>query len=135
MGHPAPEITWFFNNSIVADDEYYELTDEGEDCSKLLVHNATPAHAGVYNFTAANALGSVEGQIRVFVKREPIEETDANQETESGHVQNGHSNCAQDSMYTSIANLVPLSNLAKYVMGMNRNNKEGFGKQFEVQQY
>ena len=66
MGQPYPAITWFYNNKIIADDEHYELQEENE----LLIHNVRGYHSGVYQYSATNALGTIEGQIRVFVVKE-----------------------------------------------------------------
>lgn len=65
-GQPYPAITWFYNNKIIADDEYYELQEENE----LLIHNVRGYHSGVYQYSATNALGTIEGQVRVFVVKE-----------------------------------------------------------------
>ena len=65
-GQPYPAITWFYNNKIIADDEYYELQEENE----LLIHNVRGYHSGVYQYSATNAMGTIEGQVRVFVVKE-----------------------------------------------------------------
>lgn len=73
-GNPFPVIIWYFDNKIIADDNHYELENE----NMLILHKITSKHAGVYQFTASNALGTVEGHIRVFVQKEeePTEEVD-----------------------------------------------------------
>ena len=63
-GIPTPDVTWYFNNQIIAEDAHYEL----EEDTVLLIHDIQLKHAGIYNFTASNALGEVSGRVRLFVE-------------------------------------------------------------------
>ena len=63
-GVPVPDITWYFNSQIIAEDTHYEL----EDDTVLLIHDIQLKHAGIYNFTASNPLGEASGRVRLFVE-------------------------------------------------------------------
>lgn len=65
-GVPPPDVTWYFNNQIIAEDNHYEL----EEDTVLLIHDIQFKHAGIYNFTACNTLGEANGRIRLFVEGE-----------------------------------------------------------------
>lgn len=60
-GTPPPAVTWYHNGNIL-DEECLE-----DDDTKLVIENVTSIHAGVYQFEALNLVGTVRGQIRVFV--------------------------------------------------------------------
>ena len=68
-GIPAPTVTWFFNWRKVEDDYSTEL---GKDGSLVLV-SVEMKHAGTYNFTVSNRVGSVKGCIKLVVHTEDEE--------------------------------------------------------------
>ena len=108
----SPEITWYNNGEIIADDKHYEL-DHEDNGSTLIIHDIKMTHAGVYEFTATNRLG-VKGQMRVFVKQEEgaaVDEVVPSKESLNSE---------------SVLQLVYLSQLA----GNNCNG--GFKRQFQV---
>ena len=108
----SPEIIWYTNGQIIADDKHFELDEDNG--STLIIHDVKMTHAGVYEFTATNSLGSVKGQMRVFVKQEkgpPVDEVVPSKESLNSE---------------SVLQLVYLSQLA----GNNCNG--GFKRQFQV---
>ena len=113
-GDPLPVIIWYYDNKIIADDNHFELENENE----LVIHKIAWKHAGVYQFTASNSLGTVDGQIRVFVQREdePIEQVDF-PHTEQSHVE-------------ECVNVVPLEKWAEHVEAMKEGS--GFKDEFQV---
>ena len=68
-GRPIPTVTWFFNGRKVEDDYSTEL---GKDGSLVLV-SAEMKHAGTYNFTVSNRMGSVKGCTKLLVHTEDEE--------------------------------------------------------------
>ena len=114
----SPEIIWYNNGQIIADDKHYELDEDNG--STLIIHDVRMTHAGVYEFTATNSLGSVKGQMRVFVKQEKgaaVDEVVPSKESLNSE---------------SVLQLVYLSQLAGYVSDLINNCNGGFKRQFQV---
>ena len=114
----SPEIIWYTNGQIIADDKHFELDEDNG--STLIIHDVKMTHAGVYEFTATNSLGSVKGQMRVFVKQKkgpPVDEVVPSKESLNSE---------------SVLQLVYLSQLAGYVSDLINNCNGGFKRQFQV---
>ena len=122
VGNPSPEITWFYNDDIIGDDQHFGLDEE--DDSNLLLSNVQLFHAGVYQFTATNSLGSVNGQIRLFV------------EQEKKLINNASSASAPAMVDQRVeTKAIPLKQFADYVLKTNQKNKREFKRQFAVQSF
>ncbi len=129
IGQPLPEITWFYNDDIIGDDDHFELDEEND--SNLLLMNVQIHHAGVYNFTATNSLGTVNGQIRLFVEQEKKSVVDNDVDNDTVHVQNGTVHVDNDEQIIKTKEIA-LKQLADYILKMNKKNKREFKRQFEV---
>ncbi len=129
IGQPLPEITWFYNDDIIGDDDHFELDEEND--SNLLLMNVQIQHAGVYNFTATNSLGTVNGQIRLFVEQEKKSVVDNDVDNDTVHVHNGTVHVDNDEQIIKTKEIA-LKQLADYILKMNKKNKREFKRQFEV---
>ena len=46
-GKPRPDVTWFFNNQIIGDDEHYEMS---EDDDSLIIRDIKTMHSGIIHY-------------------------------------------------------------------------------------
>ena len=106
-GRPTPTVSWFFNGRTVEDDYSIEL---GKDGSLVLV-SAEIKHAGTYNFTVSNRMGSVEGCTKLVVHTEDEE-------------------CASVPRVES--NPVARERFGEYVSSLHAHNNGAFLLQFQV---
>ena len=110
-GDPLPQITWIHNGKVVDTEEEDE---EGIDDSQLMLHSVQASHAGVYKFEATNNLGTIEGQIRLFV-------------TTTGDADKGAP------VRRSIqSNPIPVRKYADYLSEMLPHNHKGLREQYKV---
>lgn len=110
-GDPLPQITWMHNGKVVDTEEEDE---EGIDDSQLILHSVKASHAGVYKFEATNNLGTIEGQIRLFV-------------TTTGDAGEGAP------VRRSIqSNPIPVPKFADYMSEMLLHNHRGLREQYNV---
>ncbi|CAI8028519.1 Receptor-type tyrosine-protein phosphatase alpha [Geodia barretti] len=65
-GVPHPKLTWYHNGVEVAADYSRELGEDGT----LSMPSAESKHSGVYKLLAVNRAGSMEKEVKLFVKRE-----------------------------------------------------------------
>ncbi|XP_019857512.1 PREDICTED: receptor-type tyrosine-protein phosphatase epsilon-like [Amphimedon queenslandica] len=123
-GEPRPDVTWFFNNQIIGDDEHYEMSEED---NTLLIHDILPMHAGVYNYTASNLLKSISGQIRVFIEKGRVEE-----EEEDGIMEAESDMTDHTPKIVFEGNYVKLSEFADHIELLNKSNGgKGFKSEFQ----
>ena len=115
IGTPMPMVTWLHNGKIVTSEEDEE--QEGDD-SQLVLQSVGPHHAGVYQFQATNTVGSVEGQIRLFV--------DCLKANADNDVMNGAS------LPFIQSNPVPVAKLAEYMTEMQPHNNIALREQYRV---
>ena len=65
-GSPQPKLTWYHNGEEVVADYSRELTEDGS----LTLPSAEAKHSGVYQLVAQNPAGSMEREMKLFVKQE-----------------------------------------------------------------
>ena len=106
-GRPTPTVTWFFNGRQVEDDYSTKL---GKDGSLVLV-SAEMKHAGTYNFTVSNRVGSVEGCTKLLVRTEDEEHA---------------------SVPRVESNPVARERFGEYVSSLHAHNNSAFLVQFQV---
>lgn len=126
-GEPRPDITWFFDSQILADDQYIEL----EEDTQLVIHNIQAHHSGVYHFTASNSLGTIEGSVRVFVPKElHKEDINFSEPTLDGANNSNYSDVGREVIFEG--NKVLLCNWADHVETMSEGHGKGFKNEFQV---
>lgn len=80
---------------------------------------------GVYCYTASNALGTINGQIRVFVEEERNGGSEIMEKAESEMTDHAHE-------LVFGKNCVNLSEWAEHVESLNESNGKGFKIEFQV---
>ena len=65
-GAPPPELTWYHNGEEVVADYSKELAEDGS----LTMPSAETKHSGIYQLVAKNRAGSMEKEVKLFVKQE-----------------------------------------------------------------
>ena len=71
-GTPTPTIAWFHSGSMVVSDYSLNLKNDGQ----MTFVCVEPRHAGVYRFTVSNNVGSVQGQVNLFVQSDDDDNLD-----------------------------------------------------------
>lgn len=68
-GVPAPEITWFFNNNPIKNNQKYSIRHDGDN-SILHIKNCAPEDAGAYKCVARNKEGedTTSGHVEIVDK-------------------------------------------------------------------
>ena len=113
-GNPEPTVAWYHDGAMVMADYSIELDERG----KLTIVSVEQKHAGVYRYTVSNNLGSVQGQVSLFVLGEKGgEETDGTTTFQPQSIQ-------------SIP--VPLGEFGQYVADLHLSSNKGFRDQFFV---
>ena len=62
-GVPAPNITWYHDNSRIENDYAHNVAADGS----LTIYTAEMKHAGVYKMVAANSIGSEEQTVKLSI--------------------------------------------------------------------
>ena len=62
-GIPAPNITWYHNNSQIENGYAHDVAADGS----LTIYTAEMKHAGVYKMVAANSVGSEEQTVKLSI--------------------------------------------------------------------
>ena len=70
-GVPAPNITWYHDNSQIDSDYAHEVATDGS----LTIFTAEMKHSGVYRMVAANSIGSEEQTLKLSVVRDAVQVT------------------------------------------------------------
>ena len=110
-GVPKPMISWHHQGRRMKND-YATVLEEDGSLKFVCVEGR---HAGVYNFTATNTLGSVEGTRTLVV------ETEAEQEKGGGNE------------YVTVENnRIDVGQFGEYVEGLHAGNNSGFNAQYQV---
>ena len=65
-GSPQPKLTWYHDGQEVKSDYSMELGDDGS----LTMPSTETKHSGVYQLVTRNKVGSVEREVKLFVKKE-----------------------------------------------------------------
>ena len=115
-GDPEPTIAWYHDGSMVMSDYSLELGDKG----RLTIISVELKHAGVYRYTVSNNLGSVQGQVSLFVLGE------------KGGVETDGTTTFQPQTIASVE--VPLSEFGQYVADLHMAGNKGFRDQFFVRE-
>ena len=113
-GNPEPTIAWYHDGAMVTSDYSLELDERG----KLTIVSVELKHAGVYRYTVSNNLGSVQGQVSLFVLGE------------KGGLQTDGTLTFQPQTIQSVP--VPLSEFGQYVEDLHISGNKGFREQFSV---
>ena len=65
-GVPQPKLRWYHDGEEVVADYSKELSEDGS----LTMPSAETQHSGVYQLVAVNKAGSMEREVKLFVKKE-----------------------------------------------------------------
>ena len=65
-GSPQPKLMWYHDGEEVVADYSKELGDDGS----LTMPSTETKHSGVYQLVASNKAGSMEREVKLFVKKE-----------------------------------------------------------------
>lgn len=111
-GNPEPTVAWYHDGSMITPDYSIELDDKG----KLTIVSVEQKHAGVYRYTVSNNLGSVQGQVSLFVLGE------------KGGVETDGTTTFQPQSMESYP--VALGDFGQYVADLHLSGNRGFRDQF-----
>lgn len=111
-GEPQASITWKCGDKTVEPDYAIEIARDGALCFV----NVEMCHAGTYHFTARNASGSVEGDIRLKVREEEEEGESSVSEKKPGPQ----------------TQPIPVDQFGDHVAQLHANNNVGFFRQYQV---
>ena len=106
-GCPKPTITWFHDGKEVTPD----ISDEEDGSVKFV--SMTPAHAGTYQFTVSNSVGSVKGELKLIV-----------------HTNEGLA--VGDSIQPLESSPIKVKNFGEYIAGLHSYHNAGFSMQYQV---
>ena len=70
-GVPAPNITWYHDNSRIKNDYAHEVATDGS----LTIYTAEMKHSGLYRMVAANSIGSKVQTLKFSVVRDDVQVT------------------------------------------------------------
>ena len=70
-GVPAPNITWYHDNSRIKNDYAHDVAADGS----LTIYTAEMKHSGVYRMVAANSIGSEVQNLKLSVVRDDVQVT------------------------------------------------------------
>ena len=108
-GLPQPKLTWYHNGEIVVSDYSTELAESGN----LTIFSAEMKHTGIYQLVAQNVAGSMEREVKLFVKKE-----------------------GQPSPYVSRKQInlsaIPTKDFGEFVARSHANNSRDFRDQYTV---
>ena len=117
IGNPDPTVAWYHDGAMVMPDYSIELDAQG----KLTIVSVEQKHAGVYRYTVSNSLGSVQGQVSLFVLGE------------KGGVETDGTTTFQPQTVQSIP--IPLGEFGQYVADLHLSSNKGFRDQFFVREH
>lgn len=65
-GEPAPDVTWFFNNSIISTNSIYQI-DNIPYNTRFYYSNPMRNSTGIYKVVATNKYGTDEEEVEIIV--------------------------------------------------------------------
>ena len=108
-GTPRPKLTWYHNGEEVRADYSKELAEDGS----ITMPSAELKHSGIYQLVAKNKAGSMEKEMKLFVKKEG---------QQSPHVSKKHIHFSP----------IPVEEFGDYVSQSHANDNRDFRDQFSV---
>ena len=111
-GAPKPTLVWYFKGKELQPD--YSI-DVAEEDGSVTILRAETRHAGVYKVVATNKAGSVEREVKLFVRKK--------QEYIHGVVDQ------------KVLRPVPVAEFRKYVEELHANDNKQFEKLYRVGLY